>query len=82
VCLAGRPPSFENTVIGAVTARLGSGQAQYYVGHGAAFADRAAGFTVDGSPGFGRLPGVLVPSEHHVADFHAWVRDRLSTAPG
>jgi Rieske 2Fe-2S family protein len=32
--------------------------AQYYVGHGAAFADRVAGFTVDGSPGFGRLPGV------------------------
>jgi glycine betaine catabolism A len=32
--------------------------AQYYVGHGAAFADRAAGFTVDGSAGFGRLPGV------------------------
>jgi Rieske 2Fe-2S family protein len=26
--------------------------------------------------------GVLVPSEHHIADFHAWVRDRLSTAPG
>ena len=32
--------------------------AQYYVGHGAAFADRAAGFTVDGSAGFARLPGV------------------------
>jgi Rieske 2Fe-2S family protein len=32
--------------------------AQYYVGHGAAFADRAAGFTVDGSSGFGRLPGL------------------------
>jgi glycine betaine catabolism A len=32
--------------------------AQYYVGHGAAFADRVAGFTIDGSPGFGRLPGV------------------------
>jgi Rieske 2Fe-2S family protein len=30
--------------------------AQYYVGHGAAFADRAAGFTVDGSSGFDRLP--------------------------
>jgi len=231
VCLAGRPPSFEDTVIGAVTARLGSGEAieayapdelalgqrisydvaanwklivenfmecyhcapihpeltsvlpefaggyaaQYYVGHGAAFADRATGFTVDGSPGLGRLPGVtddqdrryfavtvrpqvfinlvpdhvilhrmtplapdrtnvvcdwlfdatvvesgqdvsrsvelfdrvnrqdfaacertqpsmssrayrdggvLVPSEHHIADFHAWVRDRLSVAPG
>ena len=32
--------------------------AQYYVGHGALFADRAAGFTIDGSAGFGRLPGV------------------------
>ena len=32
--------------------------AQYYVGHGAAFADRAAGFTVDGSSGFDRLPGL------------------------
>jgi Rieske 2Fe-2S family protein len=32
--------------------------AQYYVGHGAAFADRVEGFTVDGSPGFPRLPGV------------------------
>ncbi|WP_336206273.1 aromatic ring-hydroxylating oxygenase subunit alpha [Nonomuraea sp. LPB2021202275-12-8] len=30
--------------------------AQYYVGHGAEFAPRAKGFTVDGSPGFGRLP--------------------------
>ena len=114
VCLAPRPPSFEETVLGAVTARLGdpaavdayapaelavgrrisydvaanwklivenfmecyhcapihpeltsvlpefSGgyAAQYYVGHGAAFAGRADGFTVDGSAGFGRLPGV------------------------
>jgi Rieske 2Fe-2S family protein len=114
VCLAGQPPSFEDTVIGAVTERLGDpraigayglddlalGQritysvaanwklivenfmecyhcapihpeltgvlpefaagfaAQYYVGHGAAFAGRAAGFTIDGSAGFGRLPGV------------------------
>jgi Rieske 2Fe-2S family protein len=32
--------------------------AQYYVGHGAAFADRVAGFTVDGSEGFARLPGL------------------------
>lgn len=97
--------------------------AQYHVGHGAAFADRVAGFTVDGSPGFGRLPkvtdgqdlsrsvelfdrvnqqdfaacertqpsmnsrayrdgGILVPSEHHIADFHAWVRDRLAEASG
>ncbi len=227
VCLAARPPSFEDTVVSAVTGRLGDPEAvesyglgelavgrrisyevaanwkllvenfmecyhcapihpeltsvlpefaggyaaQYYVGHGAAFADRVTGFTVDGSPGFGRLPGVrdeqdrryyavtirpqvfinlvpdhvifhrmiprdaghttvicdwlfaadvvvsgqdvsrsvelfdrvnrqdfaacertqpsmasraysgggvLVPSEHHIADFHAWVRTRLS----
>jgi Rieske 2Fe-2S family protein len=32
--------------------------AQYYVGHGAAFSGRAEGFTVDGTGGFGRLPGV------------------------
>jgi Rieske 2Fe-2S family protein len=114
VCLAGQPPSFQDTVVGSVEARLGSEQAigayqvgelavgrrisydvtanwklivenfmecyhcatihpelvsvlpefaggyaaQYYVGHGAAFAGRAAGFTVDGSTGFGRLPGL------------------------
>ena len=115
VCLADQPPSFAETVISAVTGRLGDPEAiesyrmadlavgrrisydvaanwklivenfmecyhcatihpeltsvlpefkagfaaQYYVGHGAAFADRAEGFTVDGSPGFPRLPGVL-----------------------
>ncbi|MCZ0975433.1 aromatic ring-hydroxylating dioxygenase subunit alpha [Streptomyces noursei] len=32
--------------------------AQYYVGHGAEFAEEAQGFTVDGSAGFGRLPGI------------------------
>ena len=32
--------------------------AQYYVGHGAEFAEQAAGFTVDGRAGFDRLPGV------------------------
>ena len=32
--------------------------AQYFVGHGAEFADDAQGFTVDGSEGFDRLPGV------------------------
>ncbi|MCP3801488.1 aromatic ring-hydroxylating dioxygenase subunit alpha [Allokutzneria sp. A3M-2-11 16] len=32
--------------------------AQYYVGHGAEFAEEAKGFTVDGSEGFGRLPGI------------------------
>ena len=114
VCLAAEPPSFLDTVVGAVIARLGDERAiesygldrlavgrrisyevaanwkllvenfmecyhcapihpeltsvlpefaggyaaQYYVGHGAAFADRVAGFTVDGGPGFGRLPGV------------------------
>ena len=114
VCLATKPPSFEERVMGAVAGRLGSVEAidayrldslalgrrivydvaanwklivenfmecyhcatihpelvsvlpefaggyaaQYYVGHGAAFADRAAGFTVDGSAGFGRLPGL------------------------
>ena len=114
VCLADQPPSFAETVISAVTGRLGDPEAiesyrmadlavgrrisydvaanwklivenfmecyhcatihpeltsvlpefkagfaaQYYVGHGAAFADRAEGFTVDGSPGFPRLPGV------------------------
>jgi glycine betaine catabolism A len=114
VCLASEPPSFGDTVCGAVADRLGCTEAieayqlpelavgrritydvaanwklivenfmecyhcatihpeltsvlpefasgyaaQYYVGHGAAFADRAAGFTVDGSAGFARLPGV------------------------
>ncbi len=32
--------------------------AQYFVGHGAEFAEDAQGFTVDGSEGFDRLPGV------------------------
>jgi Rieske 2Fe-2S family protein len=32
--------------------------AQYYVGHGAAFNEDARGFTVDGSEGFERIPGV------------------------
>ncbi|MFE0346657.1 aromatic ring-hydroxylating oxygenase subunit alpha [Streptomyces griseoluteus] len=32
--------------------------AQYYVGHGAEFGAGVAGFTVDGSAGFGRLPEV------------------------
>jgi Rieske 2Fe-2S family protein len=114
VCLAAEPPSFEDTVIGSVTERLGDPDAieryhvgelalgrrisydvaanwklivenfmecyhcavihpelvsvlpefargyaaQYYVGHGAAFADRAEGFTVDGHGGFGPLPGI------------------------
>ncbi|WP_438489356.1 aromatic ring-hydroxylating oxygenase subunit alpha [Streptomyces sp. S186] len=114
VCLADDPPSFEDTVIGAATERLGDAAAldryrtetlalgrrigydvranwklivenfmecyhcatihpeltdvlpefadglaaQYYVGHGAVFAPEAQGFTVDGSAGFGRLPGI------------------------
>ncbi|WP_405738690.1 aromatic ring-hydroxylating dioxygenase subunit alpha [Streptomyces sp. NBC_01525] len=114
VCLADAPPSFEETVIGAATERLGDPAAldrygtedlalgrritydvranwklvvenfmecyhcatihpeltdvlpefadglaaQYFVGHGAAFADEAEGFTVDGTGGFGRLPGI------------------------
>jgi Rieske 2Fe-2S family protein len=32
--------------------------AQYYVGHGAEFGEEVAGFTVDGSEGFDKLPGV------------------------
>ena len=32
--------------------------AQYYVGHGAAFGAEVQGFTVDGTEGLGRLPGV------------------------
>ncbi|UGY94777.1 aromatic ring-hydroxylating oxygenase subunit alpha [Streptomyces gobiensis] len=32
--------------------------AQYYVGHGAAFAEQAEGFTVDGGAGFGRIEGI------------------------
>ncbi|MFI6498772.1 aromatic ring-hydroxylating dioxygenase subunit alpha [Nonomuraea typhae] len=114
LCLAGEPPSFEETVTGAATERLGDPAAiehyhvdklalgrrivydvqanwklivenfmecyhcatihpeltavlpefaggyaaQYYVGHGAEFAERAEGFTVDGRAGFGKLPGV------------------------
>ncbi len=32
--------------------------AQYYVGHGAEFAGGSQGFTVDGSRGLDRIPGV------------------------
>ncbi|WP_189711642.1 aromatic ring-hydroxylating oxygenase subunit alpha, partial [Streptomyces anandii] len=32
--------------------------AQYYVGHGARFGEQVRGFTVDGSPGLERIPGV------------------------
>ncbi|AJZ84713.1 MULTISPECIES: aromatic ring-hydroxylating oxygenase subunit alpha [Streptomyces] len=114
VCLAEEPPSFEETVIGAVADRLGDAAsverydvaglalgrrisydvranwklivenfmecyhcatihpeltdvlpefadglaAQYFVGHGAEFAEEAQGFTVDGSEGFGRIAGI------------------------
>jgi Rieske 2Fe-2S family protein len=33
--------------------------AQYFVGHGAAFAEEAEGFTVDGSAGVSVIPGVV-----------------------
>ncbi|WAP54626.1 aromatic ring-hydroxylating oxygenase subunit alpha [Streptomyces sp. S465] len=114
VCLAEEPPSFEETVVGAVAERLGDAEsverygvaglalgrrisydvranwklivenfmecyhcatihpeltevlpefadglaAQYFVGHGAEFAEDARGFTVDGSEGFGRFAGI------------------------
>ncbi|MEV6551825.1 aromatic ring-hydroxylating dioxygenase subunit alpha [Streptomyces sp. NPDC051597] len=114
VCPADEPPSFEDTVVGAATERLGDPAAverygaadlalgrrvsydvaanwklivenfmecyhcatihpelthvlpefakgfaaQYYVGHGAAFARGAEGFTVDGGAGFARLAGL------------------------
>ncbi len=124
LCLADEPPSFEDTVIGAVAERLGDGDvighwdienlvvgrrisydvranwklvienfmecyhcatihpeltevlpefadgfaAQYFVGHGAAFADEAEGFTVDGSAGLTAIPGV---SESHDRKYYA-----------
>ncbi|MBO0868741.1 MAG: aromatic ring-hydroxylating dioxygenase subunit alpha, partial [Micromonosporaceae bacterium] len=37
--------------------------AQYYVGHGAAFADRVEGFTVDGSAGLARIPTLLAEQD-------------------
>ncbi len=114
VCLADDPPAFADTVMAAVTARLGDvaaverygvgalaqarrivydvaanwklivenfmecyhcatihpeltgvlpefaqgWAAQYYVGHGAAMGATVEGFTVDGSAGLGRLPGL------------------------
>ncbi|QUH02174.1 aromatic ring-hydroxylating dioxygenase subunit alpha [Saccharopolyspora erythraea] len=114
VCLAEQPPSFDETVVSDVTARLGDAgainsydiaalklgkritydvkanwkqiienfmecyhcatihpeltevlpefadgfAAQYYVGHGAEFGEDVQGFTVDGSQGLDRLPGV------------------------
>ena len=119
VCVADEPPSFEDTVVADVTARLGDATAieryrteelvigrritydvtanwkliienfmecyhcatihpeltrvlpefakgyaaQYYVGHGAEFADWAQAFTVTGDGGFGRLPTVSPEQE-------------------
>jgi Rieske 2Fe-2S family protein len=119
VCLAEEPPSFEETVIAAVTERLGDPAAvaryavdglalgrrirydvaanwklivenfmecyhcatihpeltevlpefadgfaaQYFVGHGAAFADGVTGFTVDGGGGFAPLAGLAVEQD-------------------
>jgi glycine betaine catabolism A len=119
VCVAEEPPSFQDTVIADVTARLGDPEAissyhveelkvgrrivynvqanwklivenfmecyhcatihpeltrvlpefargyaaQYYVGHGAEFADWAAAFTVTGEGGFGQLPSVAPEQE-------------------
>jgi glycine betaine catabolism A len=119
VCVADQPPSFEDTVIGTVTGRLGDPDAighyrldelavgrriiyqvaanwkliienfmecyhcaaihpeltrvlpefargyaaQYYVGHGAEFADWAEAFTVTGDGGFGVLPSVSPEQE-------------------
>ncbi|WP_308282566.1 aromatic ring-hydroxylating oxygenase subunit alpha [Pseudonocardia nigra] len=124
VCVADEPPSFEETVIGAVAERLGGADvidgwdidnlvvgrrvryevaanwkliienfmecyhcatihpeltevlpefadgyaAQYFVGHGAAFAEEAKGFTVDGSEGLTVLPGV---DESHDRKYYA-----------
>jgi Rieske 2Fe-2S family protein len=119
VCVADEPPSFEDTVVADVTARLGDQEAigryrtedlvigqrvtydvkanwkliienfmecyhcatihpeltrvlpefakgyaaQYYVGHGAEFADWAQAFTVTGDGGFGQLPTVSPEQE-------------------
>ncbi|WP_219414690.1 aromatic ring-hydroxylating oxygenase subunit alpha [Pseudonocardia nigra] len=124
VCVADEPPSFEETVIGAVAERLGGADvidgwdidnlvvgrriryevtanwkliienfmecyhcatihpeltevlpefadgyaAQYFVGHGAAFAEEAKGFTVDGSEGLTAIPGV---DESHDRKYYA-----------
>jgi Rieske 2Fe-2S family protein len=124
VCVADEPPSFEETVIGAVTERLGAADvvdgwgvedlvvgrriryevaanwkliienfmecyhcatihpeltevlpefadgfaAQYFVGHGAEFAEEAKGFTVDGSDGLTAIPGV---GESHDRKYYA-----------
>jgi glycine betaine catabolism A len=124
VCVADEPPSFEETVVGAVTERLSAADvidgwdvanlvvgrrisydvranwkliienfmecyhcatihpeltevlpefadgyaAQYFVGHGAAFAEDVKGFTVDGSEGVTVIPGV---GESHDRKYYA-----------
>ncbi|RBM19027.1 aromatic ring-hydroxylating dioxygenase subunit alpha [Streptomyces sp. PT12] len=131
VCLAEDPPSFDETVIGSVAARLGDADAvgryrpedlvlgrrigydvranwklivenfmecyhcatihpelvavlpefaggyaaQSQVGHGAEFAAGAEGFTVDGGPGFGRLPGLADDQDRRY--FAATVRPQV-----
>ena len=37
---------------------------QYFVGHGAAFGEQIEGFTVDGTAGFGTLPGLTADQDH------------------
>ncbi|NSC24916.1 aromatic ring-hydroxylating dioxygenase subunit alpha [Streptomyces albus subsp. chlorinus] len=49
--------------------------AQYYVGHGPEFSGEAEGFTVDGSAGFERLPGV--PDEHDRRYYALTVRPQV-----
>ncbi|UNO38776.1 aromatic ring-hydroxylating dioxygenase subunit alpha [Streptomyces sp. MST-110588] len=49
--------------------------AQYYVGHGAAFADRAQGFTVDGGAGFPPLAGLA--KEQHRRYYAVTVRPQV-----
>jgi Rieske 2Fe-2S family protein len=51
-------PAIHPELVSVLPEFAGGYAAQYYVGHGAAFADRVAGFTVDGSAGFARLPGL------------------------
>ena len=51
-------PTIHPELVSVLPEFAGGYAAQYYVGHGAAFADRVAGFTVDGSEGFARLPGL------------------------
>ena len=49
--------------------------AQWYVGHGPGFAEEAEGFTVDGTAGFDRLPGV--PDTHDRRYYAITVRPQV-----